>query len=137
MSQIVEIDGKKLLDGGTCDSVALNYSQLLGQEKQIVVLTQAPGYVKKPNKLMPLLNQMYSDYPYFLERLQYRHYEYNHLYRRLARMHAAGEIFVIQPQKPVTISSMEKDQDKLLDLYEQGYEQAAQNWDKLQEYLKS
>lgn len=135
VSQIVEVDGKKLLDGGTCDSVALTYSQLCGFKKNIVVLTQAPGYIKKPNKLMPLLSQLYSDYPYFLERLQYRHIEYNRMYRRFARMHEAGEIFVIQPQKPVEISSMEKNQDKLLDLYEQGYEQAALNWDALQRYL--
>lgn len=136
VSQIVEIDGKKLLDGGTCDSVALGYAQSLGPTKHIVVLTQAPDYVKKPNKLMPLLNQMYGDYPYFLERLQYRHIEYNRMYRRFARMAKAGEIFLIQPQQPVTIASMEKDQDKLLDLYEQGYEQAALNWDALQRYLK-
>lgn len=137
VSQIVEVDGKKLLDGGTCDSVALTYSQIQGWKKNIVVLTQDASYQKKPNKLMPLLNQVYSDYPYFLERLQYRHIEYNRLYRRLERMHESGEIFVLRPQVPVTISNLEKDQEKLLDLYSQGYEQAALNWNKIQDYLAS
>lgn len=135
VSQIVEVDGKKLLDGGTCDSVALDYSEKLGANKHIVVLTQDPTYQKKANKLIPLINQMYGDYPFFVERLQYRHIEYNRAYRRFARLHEEGKIFVIQPQKPVTIGNMEKDQEKLLDLYAQGYEQAALNWDALQAYL--
>ena len=41
VSQIVEVDGKHLLDGGTCDSVPVLYSLLTGPAKRIVVLTQA------------------------------------------------------------------------------------------------
>ncbi len=135
VSQIVEVDGKRLLDGGTCDSVPIVQSQLTGRDKHVVVLTQAADYVKGPNKLMPALSQVYSDFPYYVDRLRYRHYEYNRTYRKLARMHDAGEAFVIRPQKPVTIHSMEHDQDKLLDLYAQGYAEAARTWDALQEYL--
>ncbi len=135
VSQIVEKDGKKLLDGGTCDSVPIFKSMMSGKKKHIVVLTQAADYIKGPNKLMPLLRQVYSDFPYYLDRLQYRHFEYNRTYRSLARMHEAGECFVIRPQKPVTISSMEHDPDKLLDLYEQGYAEAQRIWNDLQAYL--
>lgn len=135
ISKIVEVDGKKLLDGGTCDSVPIGYSRSTGAAKHVVVLTQAPGFEKKPNKLMPLMRQHYADYPYYLERNEHRHYEYNRTYRALERMHATGDAFVIRPQVPVTISNMEKDADKLLDLYEQGYEQAALNWPALKAYL--
>ena len=51
------------------------------------------------------------------------------------RMHEAGEIFLIMPQKPVEISHMEHDRDKLLDLYEQGYAEAIRTWEALQDYL--
>ena len=135
VSQIVEADGKLLLDGGTSDSVPLLHSMLTGASKHIVVLTQAAGYKKKPNKLMALMRQRYADYPYYLDRLQYRHYEYNRLYRWIEREQAAGRIFVIRPPEPVTVSSMEHDTDKLLALYEQGLAAAAQAWPKLQEYL--
>lgn len=135
VSQIVEVNGKRLLDGGTCDSVPITFSQLTGRNKHVVVLTQAADYVKGPNKLMPALSQAYSEFPYYVDRLRYRHYEYNRTYRRVARMHEAGEAFVIRPQKPVTIHSMEHDQEKLLDLYEQGYAEAARTWEALQEYL--
>ena len=43
---------------------------------------------------------------------------------------------MIQPPEPVTISSMEKDPEKLLALYEQGYAEAARQWSGLQAYLE-
>ena len=136
VSHIVELDGKKLLDGGPCDSIPLLHSMLMGNtDKHIVVLTQDATYEKGPNKLMPVLSQMYANFPYYLERLRYRHIEYNRTYRQVARMHKAGELFAIQPQRPVEVRSMEHDQDKLLDLYAQGYAEAARTWNDLQEYL--
>lgn len=135
VSQIVDVDGKHLLDGGTCDSVPIVYSQLTGAKKHIVVLTQAADYVKGPNKLMALLRQRYSDYPYYLERLQHRHYEYNRLYRALPRLHDEGHLFLIRPPEPVTVGSMERDPDKLFALYEQGYAEAARVWPALERYL--
>ena len=125
VSQIVEADGKSLLDGGTCDSVPILYSLLTGAEKHIVVLTQASDYKKGPDKLMALMRQRYAAYPHYLERLQHRHYEYNRVYRMLPRLHDAGRAFVIRPPKPVTVASMEKDPEKLFALYEQGYAEAA------------
>lgn len=135
VSQIVEVDGKKLLDGGTCDSVPIVHSLLTERKKHIVVLTQDATYEKGPNKLMPVLTQLYGDFPYYLDRLRYRHVEYNRTYRQVARMHEAGELFAIRPQRPVEVRSMEHDQDKLLDLYAQGYAEAARTWNDLQEYL--
>jgi len=136
VSKIVEVDGKKLLDGGICDSVPYIFSMLCGAKKQVVVLTQHDGYIKKPNKLMALARAKYSDFPYFLDRMANRHYEYNLAYRRLKRMHENERIFVIRPPEPVTVGSMESDPDKLFALYEQGYREAALNWDNLQRYLE-
>lgn len=137
VSQIVDVDGKLLLDGGTCDSVPIVYSLLTGAKKHVVVLTQAADYLKGPNKLMAILRQRYGLYPYYLDRLQHRHFEYNRLYRELQRLHTEGSLFLIQPPTAVTISSMEKDPDKLFALYEQGYAQAARTWPALEHYLSS
>ena len=137
VSQIIEADGRLLLDGGTCDSVPIVYSMTTGAPKHIVVLTQAADYVKGPNKLMALLRQHYGEYPYYLDRLHYRHFEYNRVYRACARWHEEGRIFVIQPPEPVTVTSMEKDPAKLLALYDQGYEEARRAWPALRAYLSS
>lgn len=136
VSQIVEVDGLHLLDGGSCDSVPFLYSKLTGARKNIVVLTQAEDYVKSSNKLMALLRQRYAAYPYYLDRLQHRHFEYNRLYRALPRWADDGELFLIRPPEPVTIGSMEHDASKLMALYEQGCETAARAWPALQAYLE-
>ena len=128
------VDGKLLLDGGTSDSVPLLHSMLTGASKHIVVLTQAVGYKKKPNKSAAPCAPALRRLPIPFDR-RYRHYEYNRLYRWIEREQAAGRIFVIRPPEPVTVSSMEHDADKLLALYEQGLAAAAQAWPKLQEYL--
>lgn len=137
ISKIVETDGKRLLDGGTCDSVPIIYSMLTGAKKHIVVLTQADDYVKEANKLMAILRQRYAPFPFYLDRLHYRHFEYNRIYRLLPKLHHEREAFVIRPPQPVTVGSMEKDADKLLDLYGQGYAEAARQWSALQAYLES
>ncbi|WP_139652832.1 patatin-like phospholipase family protein [Raoultibacter phocaeensis] len=135
VSKIVEIDGKHLLDGGTCDSVPIMYSLFTSTKKHVVVLTQHESYKKEPNKLQALASRQYSAYPYFVDRMRYRHFEYNRLYRALPKMHENDTVFVIRPPEPVTIGSMEKDPDKLFALYEQGYETAARTWPELKRYL--
>lgn len=137
VSEIVEVDGKKLLDGGTCDSIPLIYSMLTKASKHVVVCTQCARYRKAANKLTPVLRQKYGEYPYYVERLAHRHFEYNRTKRALARLHEAGEIFVIEPERPVEISSMEQDPAKLLDLYEQGVAAALYALPRLREYLAS
>ncbi|MDO4443271.1 MAG: patatin family protein [Slackia sp.] len=137
VSKIIEVDGKKLLDGGPCDSVPLLHAILSGtSDKHIVVLTQDASYVKSPNKTMPLVRRVYADYPLFIERMEHRHFEYNRTYRWIRRLHDAGEVYMIQPSTPVTISNMEKDPEKLFALYEQGYEEAAKRRDELIAYLE-
>ncbi|WP_415927955.1 patatin-like phospholipase family protein [Slackia piriformis] len=137
VSKIIEVDGKKLLDGGPCDSVPLLHCILDGVgDKHIVVLTQDATYIKSPNKTMPLVHRVYSDYPLFAERMEHRHFEYNRTYRWVRKLHNEGKVFMIQPPEPVTISNMEKDPEKLLALYEQGYAEAARQWSALQAYLE-
>lgn len=137
VSKIIEVDGKKLLDGGPCDSVPLLHCILNGVgDKHIVVLTQDATYIKSPNKTMPLVHRVYSDYPLFAERMEHRHFEYNRTYRWVRKLHNEGKVFTIQPPEPVTISNMEKDPEKLLALYEQGYAEAARQWSALQAYLE-
>ncbi|NLG11004.1 MAG: patatin family protein [Coriobacteriaceae bacterium] len=136
VSQIVEVDSKRLLDGGTCDSVPIEYSCAIGAKKHIVILTQDISYIKAPEKIMPLYRRIYSDFPFYLDRLEYRHIEYNRTYRKVARMHASGEAFVIRPPEPVTVASLERDPKKLYDLWLTGYEEMKKHFKALQGYLE-
>jgi predicted patatin/cPLA2 family phospholipase len=135
VSKIVTIDNKLLLDGGAADSVPLTYSQLTGANRHVVVLTQHDGFEKKPNRLMPLIQRRYAKYPHYVERLKYRHVDYNRAYRQAKRMAEAGEIFLLRPPMPVDVASMEHDPAKIRALYEVGYEQTRQNFSALTSYL--
>ena len=55
VSQIVEIDGVKLLDGGIADSIPVAYFESIGYTKNVVILTQPQGYRKEKNRVLPLL----------------------------------------------------------------------------------
>ncbi|MDR1082372.1 MAG: patatin family protein [Coriobacteriales bacterium] len=137
LSKIVKVDGKELLDGGVCDSVPIDYSKATGSPKHIVVLTQHAEYEKKANEFMPLVRRLYAKYPLFIERMERRHLDYNKVYRRVARMHEEGEIFVIRPPERVTLASMEHDPEKLYRLWETGYAEAQKNFAALWRYLES
>jgi predicted patatin/cPLA2 family phospholipase len=135
LSQIVKIGDKKLLDGGICDSVPIEFAATLGRRRTIIVLTQDAGYVKPPYRLMLLARKLYQDYPWFVERMAFRYYEYNRAYRKVARMEKTGEAFVLRPPVAVEIASMEHDPHKLYDLYLLGYGEAQYRSRELREYL--
>ena len=48
VSKLVDYQGMKLLDGGCTDSIPLEAFRRMGFEKNVVILTQHKGYVKKP-----------------------------------------------------------------------------------------
>ncbi len=136
VSRVVHVGGKKLLDGGIADSVPIEYSKTLGARKHVVVLTQDATYIKGPNKTMPIPQVLYKKYPKFITAMRDRHIGYNRTYKQLVHMHSDGEIFIIRPQKPVTVGTMENDKRKLYALYLSGYEEAKRNYAALEAYLK-
>ena len=135
VSDTVEIDGKKLLDGGVCDSVPLDFSLETGAEKHVIVLTREDGYVKTSEPLYRLAKPVYGDYPHFIEAINGRADEYNETYRRVKELEQEGKVFVLRPQHPVDVSHTEHDPLKLIDLYTHGYEQAMLNEAPLLDYL--
>lgn len=135
LSKIVEVDGKKLLDGGATDSIPIKKFQEMGYNKNIVVLTQCKDYRKGKNNLLPLIRKVYKKYPKFVKALENRHIDYNRTLDELALMEKEGSVFIIRPSSPVSISRLEKNESKLRELYEQGYRDARDQFAALQKFL--
>lgn len=76
-SRIVEVEGRKLLDGGISDSIPLRFFEQQGYDRNVVVLTQPLGFIKKPNPMMPLIRLQLHRYPQFLKAAAERHVMYN------------------------------------------------------------
>ena len=135
VSQIVKVDGLELLDGGIADSIPLKFLEGQGYERNVVVCTQPKGYVKKKNKLMPILNLVYRDYPLMIDALKKRHIMYNHEIKEIEWKLRHERIFVIRPQKSLKVGRMEKNPDELKRVYEEGRKQAEAQLSALKEFL--
>lgn len=115
----VDFKGRKFLDGGVTDSVAIQRAIADQADKIVVVLTRDASYRKKPLKGKWLQKIKFSDYPNFLEALLNRHHEYNETLDLIEALEAQGKIIVIRPSKPINISKFEKKRetfDKIFDL---------------------
>ena len=119
-ANIVRIDGRELLDGGMVDSIPLRYMESLGCRRNVVILTQPRGYLKKPNRLLPLIRRRYRAYPALIHALENRHDMYNAELSYVARREREGEAFVIRPHEALPIGRVEKDPKKLRMVYALG-----------------
>lgn len=135
VSRIVELDGKKLLDGGISDSIPLRKFQSMGYDKNIVVLTQCKEYRKKKDPTLPLIRKWYRHYPAMVKKMEDRHIRYNATLDDLEQQEKEGKILVIRPKHSVEISRLEKDMNKLRSLYEQGYADAKEKINDIRRFL--
>lgn len=120
VSRMVEIDGRKLLDGGIADSIPVEYFRQLGYDRNVVVLTRPEGYRKEKNGAMALIRKKYRNYPNLVEAVANRHIVYNRTLDEITKEEEAGRLFVIRPEKPIPVSRVEKDPEKLKQAYALG-----------------
>lgn len=134
VSQIVEIDGKKYLDGGICDSIPLKAFQNMGYEKNLVVLTRPKGYIKKPENNL-LANLYYRKYPAFVTALRNRYAVYNRTLKYIEQQENQGNILVLRPSESIRVGRMEQDPERLKQMYELGKNDAGQMLDAIASFL--
>lgn len=135
VSKIVEIDGKKYLDGGLSDSIPIDKCKDLGYDKIIVILTRSIEYRKK--KANERLTKMkYSKYPNLVQTINNRYKNYNDSVEKIIDMENKKEIFVIRPTKTINIKRIERDENKLQEMYDLGVEDCKNKLKDLKKYLK-
>lgn len=137
VSRITEIDGLSLLDGGISDSVPLKFFENIGYDRNVVVLTQPKGYLKKKNSLMPLIGIIMKKYPGAVEAMKRRHEMYNSTLEYISEKEKSGKILVIRPEKSLEIRRIEKNPEKLTEVYNIGRKQALQQLDKIKDFLST
>ena len=123
-SRIVELDGKKLLDGGVADSIPVMAFRKMGFKKDLVILTRPEGYRKKQNPMLPLIRRAYREYPEFVETAANRHLVYNRELDEISRLEREGEILVIRPSRRIKISRTERRPERIEQMYRLGREDA-------------
>ena len=136
VSKIVELESGKYLDGGISDSIPVDKCKDLGYDKIIVVLTRPLDYRKKKPKEF-LAKTFYRKYPKFAESLNNRYKMYNKTVEKIIDMENKKEIFVIRPSRLVDVKRIEKDPEKLQEMYELGIQDSKDCLEKLNEYINS
>lgn len=118
---IAYVDGQPMLDGGLADSIPLLRARALGYNNNVVVLTRNRGY-RKPSKPAMAPPFFYKQYPALRHTIRQRNLLYNEQLDLVERLEDNGEILVIRPEAPIVVDRIERDVNKLRDLYQQGYE---------------
>ena len=130
-AKVVNINGKKFLDGGIADSIPLAFFQAQGYDRNIVVTTQPQGYRKLPNKLMPILKIWLRRYPRTIRAMQERHIMYNKQLDFLEEEEKKGNTFVIRPKTKLPINHLCHNPKIMQQTYDIGRQIAKENLDKL------
>lgn len=133
----VKIGNEYYLDGGIADAVPIRRAIADGNVKNVVILTKEAGYIRKPasRATQNLIKLRYAGYPKVHELFSDRHARYNETLQFLDGEEKAGRAFVIRPRKPNDIGRIEKDREKLEELYRLGYQDAKKSYEKLMEFL--
>jgi len=134
VSKIVEVDGKKLLDGGCADSIPVRAFMNMGFKRNVVVLTREKGYVKKGGR-SAIARRFFRRYPEFAKALENRPRVYNRELKDIERLESAGKIFVIRPSKALTIGRMSHNGKEIIGTYENGYRDAKNCMESLVSWL--
>ena len=137
LSPIVLVEGMKCLDGGIANPIPVEWAINEGYEKIVVVLTRHQEYRKPPvsKAMLRAYERTYKQYPRLIKKLKQIPSHYNELQETIDRLEKEGRIFVIRPEEPVLVSRVEKDVQKLRDLYEIGKTIANKRMEDMLAYL--
>ena len=134
ISPPVLLDGVPYFDGACSCSIPYEWALAEGYEKIIVIRTRDIFY-RAPEEKHSLALKMYRQYPDFAAKLIASDHDYNRQIEEIERLQEAGRLLRIAPLKPITVDRLEKDVEKLGDLYWEGYEQCLAQAGELREYL--
>lgn len=137
VSNIVEVDGKKMLDGGTSDPIPFEKAFELGCDKVVIVLTRPQGYVKKPESILGLSKLIYRKFPHFVRTIKNRHITYNRELSLINKLEREGKVYVIRPTEPIPCGRVEHNPDNLEAAYELGRKDMRTKFSGLVDFLKN
>jgi len=134
-SKIVEVDSLKLLDGGISDSIPVLKAINDGYDKVVVVLTRDKDYVSMPYKLLRAYKIKYFKYRNLLDTMSNRFNKYNVTRDLIENYEKEKKVIAIYPSQPLVIKNLEKDENKIDEIYKLGYEDAMSMISKIKQFV--
>lgn len=123
------------MDGGLSDSIPYLKAIEDGCDRIIVVLTRQSGYTKTTSRSTKAIAYSYrNQYPKLTETMLTRASRYNESLKGLDQYVKKGRIITIQPTTSKGFSRLEKDKNKILSMYNDGYNQCYELLDTIKEF---
>lgn len=125
------------MDGGLSDSIPYLKAIEDGCDRIIVVLTRQSGYTKTTSRSTKAIAYSYrNQYPKLTETMLTRASRYNESLKGLDQYVKEGRIITIQPTTSKSFSRLEKDKNKILSMYNDGYNQCYELLDTIKEFYE-
>lgn len=135
MFPIYWLDGKPYLDGGAAEAVPYRRAFEQGCDRAVVILTKPRNFVRKPEKLLPLIQRRYRAYPNFCRTMAQRAERDNQSRRELFQLEKEGKVLVIAPESLHGVGRIEHNVDKLRMLWAEGYQQGMERMEELRAFM--
>lgn len=133
VSNLVEINGNKYLDGAIADPIPLKKALDMGYKKIIVVQTRPAGYTKTKSWL-PFW-WVYKKYPKFVQSAENAYIKYNETLQLIKKYEDEGKIIALRPSKTIKMRRVEKNLNKLQAIYDVGVKDCSENLEKIKKYI--
>ena len=133
---VFHIQGKPCMDGGAADAIPYERAFAKGCGRVIVVLTRERGYLRRTEKLQPLIDLAYRKYPKFCDTMRRRADAYNEARQKLFRLEREGRVLVFTPTSTEGFHRTERDVDKIKALWKDGWDQGTARLDEAEVFLK-
>ncbi|WP_255569892.1 patatin family protein [Exiguobacterium sp. SH5S4] len=137
MSKAVIHQNKFLMDGGISDPIPIQKALQDGVQKSVIVLTKAKGYRKKPSFFSKTTRYFYKNYGGLTHALETRWKLYNDTLDTIERLEEEGKVFVIRPSQDFKIKRAERDASKLENMHTQGYLDARDAFQSMENFLNN
>lgn len=134
ISPMVMIDDVPYLDGGCSCKIPYQWAIDQGFEKIVVIRTREADF-RKTEKESGIALKHYRKYPEFAKKLAVSNADYNAQCDETEKLHSEGRLFRFAPSQPVTVGRVEKDMEKLGELYFLGYNDCMKQIEDLKTYL--
>jgi predicted patatin/cPLA2 family phospholipase len=129
----VEHNSRQLLDGGIVDPIPIRKAQNDGFTKNVIILTKPKGYFKRPSKMTSIFK--YKKHPKVNDQLKVRYKHYNETLEYIQKHEEQGNVFVIRPSVEMPVGRVERNKERLEDLYELGWNDAKAQFVHLKNFL--
>jgi len=126
-------DNRELLDGGIVDPIPIKKAEIDGFEKNVIILTKHKGYFKRASRLSKVFK--YKRHPKIDSLLRIRYKLYNDTLKYIHEQEQLGKVYVIRPSIAMPVGRVERNKQRLEDLYELGWNDAQRQIDELKGFL--